>query len=103
MVTLKHTNSYSILIGVYADYARIRQGDFARLLLVKKKLTNSKVLMNLIGNAVKFTASGYVRVNCSAEQVVQSMGSSDPMALLKFEILSVNLLPLLYMTSIPTQ
>jgi len=59
--------------------------------------------MNLIGNAVKFTASGYVRVNCSVEQVVQSTGSSDTMALLKFEILSVNLLPLLYMTSIVTQ
>jgi len=88
---------------VYADYARIRQGDFARLLLVKN-LTLAKVLMNLIGNAVKFTASGYVRVNCSAEQSVQipSTGSSDTMALLKFDILSVDLLPLLYMTSIVT-
>lgn len=39
--------------------------------------------MNLIGNAVKFTANGYIRVNCSVEQVPEP---SESMALLKFDI-----------------
>jgi signal transduction histidine kinase len=42
-----------------------------------------KVLMNLIGNAVKFTASGSVRVNCSVDTAV--LGTSDHVHL-KFEI-----------------
>jgi signal transduction histidine kinase len=53
------------------------------------QLMTRLVLMNLIGNAVKFTAAGYVRVNCSVEDIGKVGRSTDKIALLKFDILFV--------------
>lgn len=43
------------------------------------------VLMNLIGNAVKFTARGFVLVNCSVEELIGEPGEVN----IKFEIRQV--------------
>ena len=41
--------------------------------------------MNLIGNAVKFTARGFVLVNCSVEELIGEPGEVN----IKFEIRQV--------------
>ena len=72
-----------ISTGVKADYARIRQGWLPtpeRLCILQR---SESVLMNLMGNAVKFTSNGYVKVVCSVDRTMQANPGE---VYLKFEI-----------------
>lgn len=45
----------------------VRVGEPSRVIQLAAANTRLPVLMNLIGNAVKFTANGFVRVTCAVD------------------------------------